>query len=905
MQSKSFSFMRRIIPASPNNNSSDNDPIGGSADIAMSAIETFLTVLKEASALTSKVPYFAPIAGIILEALKMRDEVKQLKKEWGVVMQKVAKVGSILIDVGEWYQTNEMSEGDLPSDLRNVLKSLQTDLDGIQDVMEECAKVKGIRKILLRTDILGKVKQYDAKLTHALQVFQARVALGSRLAQIVQERKVNSYVQTASSGRRAGSAPVAESRASTPSDVQVAQVFFGREVELAQIIEMIFANNGSRAARIAILGPGGYGKTTLAHAALTHPRVREHYGDARYIVKCESLLSSGALMIQLAMTLGVFKAGSDASWSRIRALLIAKECIICFDNFESPWDQPGAIKASVEEFLSRITEIHHVTIIITMRGTERPAKTQWTRPTLAPIKTLTLDAAKETWEHITDHYDDFAEKLISAVDCVPLAVNLLAHLAQGTSAALVWHDWNEKCIQLVQLGYMNRLSNLEYSIQLSIDSERMRHYSFAKNLLGILSLISDGIHIQQLKRLKGIFNHPDFLSSLQVLQRCSLINLTGERYQAHPIICLFCDTHGLLSSEYKTSLQDFYITLANHRADSKEYSEMVLEVNNTKAILSNLLNSSYSDHSKLIGVILEFTHFCIRIGDHSEALISQAVPFLKQNQGSKSLLIECLTYWGRLYYNLNDFQSAMSKLREAEEQCLSLNDQGYLYGEVLRIISNVYVEKDDLHEAEVILKKALIYLQDSSESNTTSLANTLYRLENIYDWQRKWNKAEAIYQEALKIYKATDLIMGQGYVHSGLGKIYLHQNKLDKAEAAFEKALEMNIAGNELNNQGLAYIGLGDVYFGLNKLDRAETSYKNALEFHITSNSIKNQGIDFAMLGDVYLKQDKLNDAELFFQKALKCFVDADAVSEKRQLSEALKRVHKMLEGESSLKVHS
>ena len=41
-------------------------------------------------------------------------------------MQKLAKVGGIIVDVGEWYQANDLSENDLPSDLRNVLKSLQT-----------------------------------------------------------------------------------------------------------------------------------------------------------------------------------------------------------------------------------------------------------------------------------------------------------------------------------------------------------------------------------------------------------------------------------------------------------------------------------------------------------------------------------------------------------------------------------------------------------------------------------------------------------------------------------------------------------------------------------------------------------------------------------------------------------
>lgn len=41
-------------------------------------------------------------------------------------------------------------------------------------MLAECAKVKGIWRVLSRTDILEKVKQYDAKLTNALQVFQVR-----------------------------------------------------------------------------------------------------------------------------------------------------------------------------------------------------------------------------------------------------------------------------------------------------------------------------------------------------------------------------------------------------------------------------------------------------------------------------------------------------------------------------------------------------------------------------------------------------------------------------------------------------------------------------------------------------------------------------------------------------------
>ncbi|KAI0276443.1 hypothetical protein BGY98DRAFT_985801 [Russula aff. rugulosa BPL654] len=51
--------------------------------------------------------------------------------------------------------------------------------------------------------------------------------------------------------------------------------------ELSEITHVIFTLVNSSPARVAILGPGGYGNTTLANAMLIHQRVREYFGDAR------------------------------------------------------------------------------------------------------------------------------------------------------------------------------------------------------------------------------------------------------------------------------------------------------------------------------------------------------------------------------------------------------------------------------------------------------------------------------------------------------------------------------------------------------------------------------------------------------------------------------------------------
>jgi hypothetical protein len=46
---------------------------GGRGDAAMSAIEASLAALKEASALAKKIPFIGPVAGLLLQALTMRD----------------------------------------------------------------------------------------------------------------------------------------------------------------------------------------------------------------------------------------------------------------------------------------------------------------------------------------------------------------------------------------------------------------------------------------------------------------------------------------------------------------------------------------------------------------------------------------------------------------------------------------------------------------------------------------------------------------------------------------------------------------------------------------------------------------------------------------------------------------
>ena len=699
-----------------------------------------------------------------------------------------------------------------------------------------------------------------------------------------------------------------------PREPNTPQIFFGREAELTQIIHMVFPGFPSRPARIAILGPGGYGKTTLAHAVLTHDRIWEYFGDARHFVTCESIFSSEALLIELGKTLHVLDGPPHALWLRIQTALSSKDSILCLDNFESPWDQSSDLKHSIEELLSRITGLPRVVILITMRGSERPARTQWSQPFLEPLDTFGDTAARQVWQAIAGNYDDYAEKLTVAVDYVPLAVDLLAHLSQTMPPILLWEEWSSKRTEVVQIGQMHRLSNLEYSIQLSIDSKRMKANPSAKSLLGVLSMLPEGLHFEQLKLFQGLLVDVEITSCLQTLHQCSLIKLIEERYLLHPIVRLVCQNLGLTLPVHKAILEDFYINLAfqSYNPSSKTKGEVLLEVNNMKAVLLDILHSNYKKKSKLINASINFTWFQIRIGNHSDELIREAVTFVERNHGTRALLIACLSTWGVIYYEARDIELAQQKLKEAKRLCQSgFNLNSSLYGEILMWLGDTYLMQDAINEAmaccqsalKIFKRRHLIFGQGfvlsslgtiysrlgqwdkaiASQQNAIQLhkhksghqdsygiqANAHQGLGEIYIMQNRLIEAEAEIQKALEFYKKFNAIIGQGDGYLSLGRLYIGLKQPDKAMAACTMALECHVAVNDPWNQGHDHCEFGEIYLLLGKLDEAEKSYRTALDLHKVVKSLWGQGNDFFGLGRVYMERQKLKQARDMFERAI------------------------------------
>ncbi|KAJ7857197.1 hypothetical protein B0H13DRAFT_2357044 [Mycena leptocephala] len=309
------------------------------------------------------------------------------------------------------------------------------------------------------------------------------------------------------------------------------KIFHGRESELKDLIDSLLCD----AARAAILGPGGMGKTTLAMSALHHPAIMEKYG-LRHFISCESATTCGDLVANIGLYLGL-ESSPLLSKAIVRHFGQCGTCLVILDNFETPWE-PIESRAQVEEFLSLLADIPSLTLLLTMRGAERPGKIKWNRPFLPSLEPLSVSASRQIFLEIADEpgsgEESALDDLLDLSGSLPLAVSLMANIAsfEGYSSTLA--RWEMEKIALLSEGHDKR-SNLEKSITLSLNSPRISSSPHAKNLISLLSLLPDGIKPEDIIAGKVPIPNVRQCQSLLVGTSLAYIDVKGRLKTLSPV----------------------------------------------------------------------------------------------------------------------------------------------------------------------------------------------------------------------------------------------------------------------------------------------------------------------------------------------------------------------------------
>ncbi|KAJ7899910.1 P-loop containing nucleoside triphosphate hydrolase protein [Mycena leptocephala] len=411
---------------------------------------------------------------------------------------------SVLTHIGKFTEY-VASLGKPPVILTTVVRTLHK----IHTFVEAQQKGSTLKNFFRQGEMSTLLKGCKAGLQQGLEIFQ--VPMVNHMKDITQMQEdaekrhkevldmVEALSDTTSSDRSSsisglysGSHNSSNSISMLPSEPKI---FHGRDSELSNILQLF--SQGTP--RIAILGAGGMGKTSLARAIIHHTDITERYNQHRFFVACDL----PATQVELAALIGAhvgLKPGKDLTHPVIQYFSSSSDSLLILDNLETLWE-PAESRGKIEEFLSLLTGVDHLALVITMRGAERPAKVAWTHPFLPTLKPLEQDAARQTFIDIADntHNPKEVDKVLSLTDNLPLAIDLIAHLVDSEGCSHVLSRWEEEKTSLISDG-SDRTSNLDLSISLSLSSPRLNPHS--KNLLSLLSMLPDGLSDVELVQSK-------------------------------------------------------------------------------------------------------------------------------------------------------------------------------------------------------------------------------------------------------------------------------------------------------------------------------------------------------------------------------------------------------------------
>ncbi|KAF8212730.1 hypothetical protein K438DRAFT_1928012 [Mycena galopus ATCC 62051] len=451
----------------------------------------------------AQIPFVGTVCSLTLAIVSFMQNSKPPKKECFRMVEDIHLVLCALM--GVCIGLDNLAS---PQLLEHIAQFAQT-LQKFHVWLKAQKELSKLKRLFKQSEIAQQFNSCKKDLSDACNVFTIKLgtSVASALAQLdgdMEQRHqellelISAQSEAVENGSSIRGSMLNSSSSSFSLLPAIPKIFHGRDSELSDLVLSLTADS----AHVAILGPGGMGKTTLATAALHHPAVMQKH-PIRYFVSCESTNTSFELVSMLGSHLGV-ETSRQLSQSIIQHFHQCGPCLLVLDNLETPWE-PLQSRSKVEEFLSALTEVPNLALLITMRGAERPGKVKWSRPFLPSLEPLSLSASRQIFVDIAEEpamgEESALDGLLALSGSLPLAISLMATIASFEGYSGTLSRWHHENTTLLSHGH-NKSSNLEKSIALSLVGSRMSSSAHARDLLSLLSLLPDGVTVNDLAECK-------------------------------------------------------------------------------------------------------------------------------------------------------------------------------------------------------------------------------------------------------------------------------------------------------------------------------------------------------------------------------------------------------------------
>ena len=277
---------------------------------------------------------------------------------------------------------------------------------------------------------------------------------------------------------------------------------------------------------VALIGPGGAGKSSLALEVLHHERTKQKFGDERRFMGCDKIqVSCAHFLDRLSQVVGAGARNPQDTLNleTLRPHLSSKSIFLVLDNAESVLDtganDAGDIYGVIDDLIQQFPKLY---ILITSRVS-----------TLPPVKhrevpSLPRDAASETFLSIrgVETISADIEGVLEELEFHALSIYLLATVALQSR----WDDdrlareWKKRRTGILANKHRNSnpSNSLAATINLSLNSPMF--VAWGADARGVLEVIAFFPHGVDEKKLEWVF--PTVTSIRDIIDTFYILSLT-------------------------------------------------------------------------------------------------------------------------------------------------------------------------------------------------------------------------------------------------------------------------------------------------------------------------------------------------------------------------------------------